>query len=67
MFGASDILKTIKPNQFYEATIVGRSQINNYMGKESTQIVIDGVEFKTCEKIAEETNNDGIKSLEELI
>jgi single-stranded-DNA-specific exonuclease len=67
MFSAEETLDQIKPDEFYEVNIVGRSQINNYMGKESTQIVIDGIELKTTQKKLEETGGENMKSLEDLI
>ena len=66
MWDASDIIKKVEPNKFYEATIVGRSQINNYLGNEKTQIVIDDIDLKPAEEVVEETPV-GAKTLEDLI
>jgi single-stranded-DNA-specific exonuclease len=62
MFGAADVLKDIKPSKLYQVTLVGRSQINNYLGKESTQIVIDDIEFSDSEP-----QEADVKKIEDLI
>ena len=47
-FGADDIIKTIKenPSNVYEFKVVGRAQINEWMGKSRPQIMIDEIDVK---------------------
>lgn len=47
-FGADDIIKTIKenPSNLYEFKVVGRAQINEWMGKSRPQIMIDEIDVK---------------------
>jgi len=51
MFNAQETIQELSKNSFNKVVIVGRSQLNNYMGRVSIQVVIDEIEITPVESL----------------
>jgi single-stranded-DNA-specific exonuclease len=51
MFNAQETIQELSKNNFNKVVIVGRSQLNNYMGRVSIQVVIDEIEITPVESL----------------